>query len=348
MFNAAIAAAATAAPHKAITVPLQPGLQVHVDGDYLAYFASGNDECTPGQARQNALGLLEQFRARIGAEHVIVHNTAPGCHKGERYLVATVKPYQGQRDGGRKPKNHAYLQDFLQSYEGSMFRAKNWTTREADDGMGACAHYAANLASPKPDYVGIATADKDLRMLPGAHINWKSQAVTRVYPGDYDVIGEDMKQYGLKFFFIQMLMGDTADNCPGLEKIKQTNNDGSFKSFARCGEKTALKLLDGIKTVDDACGQVIELYRHGYYGQPEGFADDRFCEQAALLWMRLDNKGSVTDFARHKGHSCITQSFDARMWAAVERLEQRVLDARTALNELTDQYDPLTADNPAA
>jgi len=341
MFEAAIAAIAEAASHKAEMVPMVPGLTVHIDGDYLAYYASGNDETEPGQARQNAINLVQTFMGRIGAENAIVHNTAKGCQKGERYLIATVKPYQGQRDSGRKPRNHAYLQDWLQSYEGELFRAKNWATREADDGMGACAHFAIGKA---PGYAAIATADKDMRMLPGVHVNWRDPAkVTRVMPGDYDVRGEDGKQYGLKWFFLQMLMGDAADNCPGLEQYRHDNPDGSFHSFKKCGEKTAEKLLAHCADTRAACEEVIRLYCRGYNSSLET-ALDRFCEQAALMWMRLDNTASVADFAHHAGFSRINHCFDNAVWAAVERLETRVRIAREQINALCRQDDPRPAD----
>jgi len=344
MFDAAIAAVAEAAPHTVQTVPVTPGLVVHVDGDYLAYYASGNDDTSPGQARQNAIDRIQWFMSRIGAENAVVHNTAKGCQKGERYLIATVKAYQAQRSSSRRPKNHAYLQDWLQGYEGDLFRAKNWATREADDGIGACAHFAIGK---QPGYVGIATADKDMRMLPGLHVNWQSGQVTRVNPGDYDVIGEDGKQYGLKFFFLQMLMGDQADNCPGLEHYPQFKADGSFDKNKPIGEKTAEKFLADCGTTQDACAKVIDLYRQAYRNHPEGAADDRFCEQAALMWMRLANDAPVGDFAHHRGFSRINHGFDDAMWAAVERLETRVRLAREQINSFGCSDDPLAADSLA-
>jgi hypothetical protein len=340
MFDAAIAAVAEAAPHKVEMVPVVPGLTVHIDGDYLAYHAAGNEDCTPGQARQNAIDRITSSMSRIGADSAVVHNTAKGCQKGERYLIATVKPYQGQRDGDRKPKNHAYLQDWLQSYEGNLFRTKNWSTREADDGMGACAHFATGK---QPGYAGIATRDKDLRMLPGVHICWANPSiVTRVPPGAYDVRGEDGKQYGLKFFFIQMLMGDTADNCPGLELYQKTNAKGEMV-WSKCGEKTAEMLLGHCRSTQEACETVIGHYVRGYNTSLE-FALDRFCEQAALLWMRLGNDAAVGDFAHHNGFSRINHCFDNAVWAAVERLETRVKVAREQISALANSYDPLTAD----
>jgi DNA polymerase-1 len=239
-----------------------------------------------------------------------------------------VKPYQAQRVDGRKPKNHNYLQGFLMDYSGDMFTAKTWATREADDGIGACALYAVGK---KPGYIAIATADKDLRMLPGAHINWRQRMVTRVNPGDYDVVGLDGKQYGLKFFWLQMLMGDTADHIPGLEAVRVNNPDGTLKRFANCGEKTAEKLLADCTTNEQAGRKVIDLYLEGYPSSRE-WALDRFVEQACLLWMRTDAHGTLTDFATHNGHSRINHHFCKDVLAAVDRLAERVKSARQQVN----------------
>lgn len=331
MFDAAINAAADAAPHVIETVAMVPGLTVHIDGDYLAYYASGKDDTLPGQARINAINLIEEFRARIGAEHVVVHSTTPGSTKGERFLIATVKPYQGQRSDGRKPKNYQYLRDWLLGYDGGAFRSKLWSTREADDGIAACSHFA--LGNP-PGYCGIVTADKDMRMLPGVHVNWQTRQVTRVLPGDYDVIGEDGKQYGLKFFWLQMLMGDPADNIPGLERYLHDN--GKTSSFKPCGEKTAALMLAGCHTSEAAAKKVIELYQGGYCEAPPDLWADRFVEQAALLWMRCGNNAAVDDFLTHAGHSRINATMPAAVYEAAERLKHRVTFARKQIDELAD------------
>ena len=322
-FADGIAAAAESAPQAPVVTPLVPGLTLHIDGDYLAYRASGPDDTLPGQARLNLLGIVETFRARVGAEHVVVHVTVPGSNKGERFLCATVKPYQAQRSASSKPKNQPYLQGFLLNYTGTVFRSKLWSTREADDGIGACAHHA--VGTPV-GYAAIATKDKDLRMLPGVHINWDTPTIcTRVPPGEYDVIGEDGKQYGLKWFFLQMLQGDAADNCPGLEMY--INERGKP---TKIGEKTAIKLLSGCTSTREACAVVMNLYREYY----KDWAD-RFVEQASLLWMRCSAATApVDDFATHSGWSRINQAFDNEIHAAVKRLNERVTAARQSLNEL--------------
>lgn len=319
-FSKAIAQAATDTPQAVEQVPMVPGLSLHIDGDFLAYNAAGNDDTVPGQARLNCLGVIDIFKWACGAETVVVHNTLPGSHKGHRYLVAQVKPYQGHRTSGRKPKNHGYLQDFLLGYTGSAFTSKTWVTREADDGMAACAHHAIGKA---PGYAAIATKDKDMRMFPGVHVNWDTLALTRVNPGDFEVIGEDGKVYGLKWFWLQMLMGDTADNCPGLEYyIKPNGTQGKL------GEKTAEALIAGCTSTDEACTVVMDLYQAAY-GPTWA---DRFVEQAALMWMRCAVVSDIDDFLTHAGHSKISTPFPEEVVDATFRMKERVTLAWQSLN----------------
>jgi DNA polymerase-1 len=153
-------------------------------------------------------------------------------------------------------------------------------------------------------------------------------------PGDYEVIGEDGKMYGLKWFWMQMLMGDTADNCPGLEQYLEDTPKGS--RFKKMGEKTAEKFLAGCPDNDSAAKRVIQLYQGGYCEAHPNLWADRFVEQAALLWMRCDNTAEVDDFATHKGHSCISKVFTPEIYAACSRLKERVTLARKQINELSD------------
>lgn len=339
-FASAIAAAALAQPTAQQVMPILPGLTCNIDGDYLAYYAAGNEERSPGAAREKAIELIEGFRNRVGADRVVVHNTAQGSQKGERYLIATVKGYQEQRKGNTRPKNQPYLQDWLMTYTGPLFTSKTWLSREADDGFGAMADYAQH---GQPGYAALATADKDMRMLPGLHINWlDNRKVTRVMPGDYDVIGEDGKQYGLKWFWLQMLMGDTVDNIPGLPGYRCPNAKGAVVDKP-VGEKTAEKLLADCTNSDEAYVVVRRLYHDWYYTTDDAY--DRFCEQAGLLWMRLGNDASVTDFATHSGASRINGLFCKPMWAAVNRLQERVKLARQTIDQFGNSSDAVGADS---
>lgn len=272
---------------------LEPGLVLHLDGDYAAYYCAGNDDMEPGRARRNAMDRIESTRVRTGSESVVVHLSHAQCTKAHRFLIATVKAYQGQRTG-RKPKNWAYLREVLEHYEGPAFRPKVWTTREADDGMA----YSAKLKR-----IAISTRDKDMRMLPGLHINWTDWTLTEVPRDAFDVIGTDGLQYGLKWFYLQMLQGDGADYIPGLPKL-----------FGKqCGDARAEKYLAGTVSKDDAYDRVQTAYA-AHYGTTWA---DALVEQAALLWLRTDAQASI-------GNTAEAFPDCPHIKRALERLEARV------------------------
>lgn len=314
------------------------GRVVHVDGDMIAYSCAGNDETAPSEARQRALQKIEMFRVLSGATSAVVHLTAPGCSKGERYLIATLQPYQGKRSAGRRPKNHQYLMEWLLAFENGPdkpFRVKVWSSREADDGIAACAY-----AAKQP--IVIASKDKDMRMFPGLHINWDSYEIVEVKPGDFEVVSpETGKVFGTKWFWLQMLQGDSADNIPGLPHWWTTNAKG--EPVAKLlGDKTAEKLLASAKNNAQAFATVYDLYQD-YYMQGCGYsaeeADDRFCEQAALLWMRGGFEARVDDFATFRGPGEIGSLFHDELNQAVQRLVERVKEARAETEKLRSQAD---------
>lgn len=280
---------------------VEPGLVLHYDGDYAAYYCAGNDDTEPGRARRNAMDRIETTRSRTGAESVVVHLSASGCSKANRYLIATVKAYQGQRTG-RKPRNWQYLRDVLEHYEGPKFRPKVWVTREADDGMAYCS---------KLKRVAISTRDKDMRMLPGLHINWMTFELTEVPRDAFDVIGTDGLQYGLKWFYLQLLQGDAADNIPGLPKLLGK----------QCGEATAGRYLANLSSMDAAYDAVQTAYAD-HYGTAWA---DALVEQAALLWLRTDAQASIAN---------VSEPFPdcPHIKRALERLESRVTQE---INELS-------------
>lgn len=287
--DAAVAAAAAAAPqHEAEARPITvAGRTLLVDGDYLAYYAAGNDDTSPGRARQNALEKIEAFRVLSGSDRVVVHLTDAASNKGWRYVAATVKPYQGQRNAGRKPKNWRSLRDWMETYSGAAFKVKVWTDREADDGL---AYHSAVLG---PKLAVIATADKDMRMFPGIHIDWKTYDLAVIDAGEFRQVGANGKLYGHCWFWQQLLQGDTADNIPGLPKFRAPN--GKLKAI---GEKTAELMLSQVEDNAGAFRVVSELY-YSFYGEDEHYDwADALAEQAVLLWMREDKKASIFDWLR--------------------------------------------------
>lgn len=253
-----------------------------LDGDALAYACSGNADCSPGQARQNLLNTCQRAKRASGASDSIILLTSRGSHKGHRYTTATVKPYQGQRSSGHRPNNWEFLRSMLESGgAANLPPVVQTTTAEADDLFGKFAKEHG------PENVVHYTQDKDMQMVPGWHLLWNkgepSEDLFYLPPDTYCMEYAD-KVFGLKWFWLQMLHGDTADNIPGLPKY--VNEKGKE---ALCGPATAAKLLAYANTADEARMVVRSLYREYY---KDAWAP-MFLEQAVLLWMRNDADSSA-------------------------------------------------------
>lgn len=252
------------------SVPITPGRVLLADGDGLAYYCSGNDETEPGQARMNLTEKLRIAQAACGAESACILLTAAGSHKGHRYAVARVKPYQGQRSSGRRPKNWQYLRELLDSGNIGDIPVEATATAEADDLFGK---HSTRLGV---DNCVIYTQDKDMRMVPGLHLDWKEHRLITLRD-EFSLVRNEL-QYGRKWFWLQMLHGDSADNIPGLPRYINAKGTPTL-----CGEVTAGKLLSEAATEDIARSIVFGLYK-GWYGEERWRAE--VLEQAVLLWMR--------------------------------------------------------------
>ena len=323
MFDAAIAAAATQSPMGSGAVPLLPDRVLLVDGDGLAYYCAGNDEAPAGEARTNLVHKVKSAARIAGCGKIKVLLTAGGSNKGHRYAIARRKPYQGQRANSRRPKNWLALRDYMESL-GFPFDVESTVVAEADDLFGKYAY-------KQPDDVVIYTQDKDMRMLPGLHLDWVTHRMHRVHidrqlfspPRVEDCVFNE-KQYGPKWFWLQMLQGDTADNIPGLPKYKTLDAKGN-DVLKPMGEVTASKYLYGLGATE--CADVVaDLYR-GYY-------DDRWLvelmEQASLLWMRRV-PGDWDDCMNTGGPLAKWNDGEHEFAKAYLEIKQRVLDA--------DQYN---------
>lgn len=286
-FAAAIAAAAEQAPMSNGAMPEVAGRLLLADGDGLAYYCAGNDETSPGQSRANLLSKLASARGACGAERVKIVLTGQGSHKGFRYAVARVKPYQGHRKDQRRPNNWQYLREVLE--EGGL---ADWidtevtAIAEADD-------LFSRYANGHPDCV-LYTQDKDMRMVPGWHLDWLTHLLFRLEPGAWSVMHNE-KLWGRAWFWSQMLHGDDADYIPGLPFYRDGSiaksglHKGEVKEI-RCGEKSeaVVQMLPKCKTDMQALLLCRRLYE-SCYGKRWLV---EILEQAILLWMRNDTTSS--------------------------------------------------------
>lgn len=187
-----------------------------------------------------------------------VHLTPRGCFKNGRHLLNTVKPYQANRNGKQKPKLLEVLRaQAVRYFENHKFiQVLAHHDIEADDGLMIDAFSIPNAC--------MISADKDLRINPfesydvdeGKHLvlpngdtfGWIERKfwLTPSGKASSKMIGK-----GEKFFWAQMLMGDTADNVQGILKY-----NGKL-----CGEAGAYDILSGITDRDTAANTVLDGYR---------------------------------------------------------------------------------------
>lgn len=200
-----------------------PGRIVHIDADFLAYMMSaekvdGSDPKTFDDMKHNTEVFVDTVRSLAGATGYHLHLTPSTSDKGDRYDLAIQKQYQGNRIDKPKPR---YLH-ILREWMSGRFPATMHQDCEADDGMSSMQYAAINRGERNLSI--IASKDKDLNMVPGLHLDWDTGIIT-----DADDFGHThlhdrngtkvLKGYGQKFFWAQMLMGDTADNTQGLPKL---------------------------------------------------------------------------------------------------------------------------------
>lgn len=265
-----IGPAARAASSTPMYLPPSPGggRYLLADGDGLAYYCAGSTNTDPARAKQNLLDKLRAAKRQCGADKVIVLCTSSGSDKGGRYAVARVKPYQGQRTSARRPANWEVLRAFLEAGHPD-FTVQFFDQAEADDGFSFLSRKLGH------ERVVILTQDKDMRMVPGYHMVWDDHRMFKLRPGTFSATFND-NLYGDKWFWTQLLTGDTADNIPGLPWMMV---NGKQK---RVGAVAAASILADCANNAAAGTAVLQAYR-SYYGIG---AELQMMEQASLLWMR--------------------------------------------------------------
>lgn len=301
-FAAAIAAATEAQPHA--RPDKVAGRVLLADGDALAYYCAGSDDTTTGQARRNLEDKIESAQRAAGADHVHILATSAASHKGHRYAISRVKQYQGKRSHSRRPKNWQFMRELIERDT----RTTVTDTLEADD------LFHINSVLYGDENVALLTQDKDMRMVPGWHLNWDSHAVVRVKPDTW-AVEADGKVFGRKWFWLQMLHGDPTDNIPGLPKATINGKQ------VLCGPVTAEKLLadahDESTALHVVAGQYLALYGVGGW-MPA------MLEQAVLLWMRRSDR--LLDCTQPGGPLAGLSDYDVGFIEALAEIRSRVVD----------------------
>lgn len=141
--------------------------------------------------------IAEDLQVDLDSE-IFVHLSGP---ENYRNGIATIKPYKGNRIDAKKPVHSAAIKQYMRSRYNCIIS----DGEEADDTM-AIAHYA--LWEMDPTSSVLATIDKDLNTIPGLHYDFAKKETFFVEPEE-----------ACRFFWTQMLTGDTVDNIPGIPGV---------------------------------------------------------------------------------------------------------------------------------
>lgn len=213
-----------------------------IDGDIIAYRAAfSTEDETPEDAEEKVdelLGyLLEDLTFDGRPREVFL--TGSGNF---RYDIAVSFEYKGNRRDTAKPEHLDHIRDYMVQHWDAVVSSGE----EADD-------LIAIRATQTYPYGMIVSVDKDFDQVPGWHYN----------PRRRDMYWVDEKD-GIKFFYTQVLTGDTADNIIGLRGI---------------GPVKAGRILSEVETEQEMYKACIEAYAGDV---------DRVIENARLLWLRRE------------------------------------------------------------
>lgn len=228
-----------------------------IDGDVILYavcFAAKDDPVS--FACRSSRSFVENVMHAVGAEACDIYLTGSGNYRMEYGCEAY--PYKGTRKSD-KPEHFAEVKKFMIENLGAILVEGE----EADDRLGIDAVQHGS---------GIATIDKDLLGVPGWHYNWNQREVQEVSPEDAD-----------RFFYKQLITGDSTDNIPGL--------------FKRVGWKATKKFIDPIDfmhTPEEMYDYVRNVYLEGFekvgmmLDQKDEIVDDWLLRQGRQLWIRRE------------------------------------------------------------
>lgn len=229
-----------------------------LDGDGACYESSaGVVRASTALARLERAILTTMCLAKCDTARV--HLTPSGCAKNGRGLLLGAKKYQDNRSNKNKPVHLEYLRspvvlEYFDKYP-EIEIILNYKV-EADDGLMIDHHYFSNgvLVSPDKDlnispYRDYCMEDGKFRTLPeGDTFGWIDRKYWNTPTGK---ASSKMVGKGTKFFWAQMLMGDTADNVKGIIKYH-----GKL-----CGESLTYDVLNPVTDESEAANVVIGAYK---------------------------------------------------------------------------------------
>jgi 5'-3' exonuclease len=197
-----------------------------IDGDVLVYMAIWKS-VSLGEAQNNFKELVEDVSNSLFTKDYVMAIGGP-----DNFRVDLFPDYKGNRKKAKdnRPEWFNDLKSWASKLEGSV----ETDNCEADD--------LVRIWALECDAAGIGRAvvsvDKDLHCIPGTHYNPRKKEIYQI-----------SEEYAERFYWQQVLQGDSTDNIPGLPRV---------------GPVKAKKLLEGAVTHKEMRDVVCRAYQDVY------------------------------------------------------------------------------------
>jgi hypothetical protein len=209
-----------------------------IDSDILCYRVGAVTEEENGDTAIETMAVYLEDMLMFDLLDCDEHELFLTGKQNFRFDVAVTAPYKGNRKDVKKPKHLPLLREYLQMAWGASVS----DGQEADDDI--------TIRSTELDGQGIVVSiDKDFFQVPGWNYNFVKKVKRFITPAE-----------GLRFFYKQILMGDSADNIKGIHRV---------------GEVTATKMLAELTTEKEFYACCVEA-----------MGAERVLENGRLLWLR--------------------------------------------------------------
>lgn len=204
----------------------------HIDADFIAYWVSAEtkDELSGDAPRrslqdmQRAVLEIAEYQMRLaGATSYRLYVNPRESNKGGRDEQAIQCEYQAARKGRKDKPEHLHA---IRTYIADLPNGRKCLDRETDDAL-ASIGWTAHQRGLADKHV-IVSRDKDLRMVPGLHLDLDTNEIVLV-EGFGEVYLDKSKSsakvsgWGTSYFWAQCLTGDAADSILGLPKVAKAD-----------------------------------------------------------------------------------------------------------------------------
>lgn len=217
-----------------------------VDTDLLMYRVLTSKEFLDVEEAKTAVDdSIKYVTSQFSGPHKLF--LSPSNKSNFRYIVASIRPYKANRTS-EKPPFFNEVKRFLIEERSAIVVCG----AEADDGI---------ASTHKPGETIVCSYDKDFHQLPGHHFDFRDGTITEL-----------SETAALINLYCQMLVGDDADNIPGIVGI------GKGKAPSRLEGQTEEQMRDTI----------MDLYKRQY---GEIWGPIAFKEIYTLVKLRTDLYG---------------------------------------------------------